>query len=79
VATIAPSTRVVVVGYCMGASPISGYPMKYVVTPEDGDFLDFALPSDMLAQGEQEAVMHDCLYCQSMHYGGQTCPTKPKR
>jgi hypothetical protein len=53
--------------------------MKYVVSPDDGGFLDFALPSNMLTQGEQEAVMHDCPYFEGKHYDGHTCPTKPKR
>jgi hypothetical protein len=29
-------------------------PIKYIIAPDDNSFLDFALPSDILTQDEQE-------------------------
>jgi len=51
--------------------------MKYVIAPDDGGFLDFALPSDVITQ-EQEPVLIDCPYCPGKHYDVNQCPLKPK-
>jgi hypothetical protein len=52
--------------------------MKYIIAPDEpGQFLDFALPGDILTQ-EQEPTLHDCPYCLGHHYDIEVCPLKPK-
>jgi hypothetical protein len=53
-------------------------PIKYIIAPDDNGFLDFALPSDILTQDEQEPALHDCPYCSGAHYGVEACPLKPR-
>jgi hypothetical protein len=54
-------------------------PFKYVVAPDDGGFLDFALPSDIITQGEQEQALVRCVWCGQMHPADQVnqCPFNP--
>ena len=54
-------------------------PMKYVIAPDDGQFLDFALPSDVITvtQANQEPILHKCPYCPGSHYDVEACPQRP--
>ncbi len=54
-------------------------PIKYIIAQDDNSFLDFALPSDILTQDEQEPMMHDCPYCMGAHSDVEQCPMKPKQ
>jgi hypothetical protein len=55
-------------------------PMKYVIAPDtEGAFLDFALPSDVITQDEQEPTLQACPYCPGKHYNVEQCPLKPKQ
>jgi hypothetical protein len=52
-------------------------PMKYIIVPDEpGQFLDFALPGDILTQEGQEPILHKCPYCPSHHYDVSRCPLK---
>jgi hypothetical protein len=56
-------------------------PIKYIIAPDDGGFLDFALPSDVITQ-EQDTpsdTLTRCPYCNQIHPAHQIeqCPMKP--
>ena len=55
-------------------------PIKYIIAPDDNGFLDFALPSDVLTQDEQEPSLVRCMWCGQLHPADQVeqCPLKPQ-
>lgn len=55
-------------------------PVKYIIAPDDNSFLDFALPSDVLIQEEQEPTLVHCVWCGQLHPIDQVqfCPLKPR-
>lgn len=56
-------------------------PIKYVVAPDvPTDFVDFALPGDVITQDEPEQALVRCSYCGQMHQVNQVeqCPLKPR-